>query len=468
MAAWPAKSQSPLGVVALPAYRDPESDPSGFVLLRTCGRKFPGVEGGPPQRGAHLAKGSTPSWIVSDRAKLADAFVVWVVEGPSDMLALSGVVPAGEVVLSASHGAASTTKLPLDLVAGKKLIVIGDCDAAGVAGAEALATRTAAVATELRIVKLPSPVSEKHGRDLRAFLNDGGTIDQLKELADAAKPLSPSKPGGIVNADEVATADSKGVVIKPRTIGQSCEDIQNITDGWPRRVGHEIFVHELDSVRWIDNQPALFSYIGSKSLLPPNFRRDSNLHTRGDAFEQLRATVESYEGISEYPHIPQLDDHYYTCAMPNPNASNGTGLAELVDRFSPSTAIARDLIVALLATLLWGGPPGARPMFLITSDDGRGTGKTKLAEIASMLCGSCIALSHGEHIETLRARLLSPEDLKRRVGLIDNIKTGRFSWAELEALVTAEVISGKAMYIGEARSPNLITFVATINGPATS
>jgi hypothetical protein len=55
-----------------------------------------------------------------------------------------------------------------------------------------------------------------------------------------------------------------------------------------------------------------------------------------------------------------------------------------------------------------------------------------------------------------------------RIALLDNVKTTRFSWAELEALITREVISGKRMYVGDASRPNLITWLITLNGASLS
>jgi hypothetical protein len=61
-------------------------------------------------------------------------------------------------------------------------------------------------------------------------------------------------------------------------------------------------------------------------------------------------------------------------------------------------------------------------------------------------------------------RLLSPEGLGRRVVLLDNMKTLRFSWAELEGLITTDVISGRQLFTGEGRRPNTLTWCITLNG----
>jgi len=75
-------------------------------------------------------------------------------------------------------------------------------------------------------------------------------------------------------------------------------------------------------------------------------------------------------------------------------------------------------------------------------------------------------MSHGEAIDVVKKRLLTTEALGKRVVLFDNLKTNKLSWAELEALITANVISGHRLYAGERARPNTLTWMLTLNGPA--
>jgi len=52
--------------------------------------------------------------------------------------------------------------------------------------------------------------------------------------------------------------------------------------------------------------------------------------------------------------------------------------------------------------------------------------------------------------------------------LLDNVKSLKFSWDELEALITTSVISGKQNYVGEGRIPNSFTVCMTLNGASLS
>src|SRR5262249_31842031 len=149
-------------------------------------------------------------------------------------------------------------------------------------------------------------------------------------------------------------------------------------------------------------------------------------------------------------------------------------LEEFVDRFSPATPLDRQLIVALILTLFWGGPPGKRPAFVITSGDradkhkGRGAGKTTLAELVAKLVGGCISVpTHADPARVLTG-LLPPPALPPRVALLDNVKLYRLSSEFIESLITCEMISGHRLYHGHATRTNLLTWVVTVNGASFS
>ena len=51
---------------------------------------------------------------------------------------------------------------------------------------------------------------------------------------------------------------------------------------------------------------------------------------------------------------------------------------------------------------------------------------------AGLLCGGFMSVSPHETMEDLKKRLFSEEGRERRLLLLDNVKTLRFSWDELE------------------------------------
>ncbi|MEO8498240.1 MAG: hypothetical protein ABI614_24505, partial [Planctomycetota bacterium] len=166
------------------------------------------------------------------------------------------------------------------------------------------------------------------------------------------------------------------------------------------------------------------------------------------------------------PHEPPIAGHHYLCSAVEPG--DGTALSGLLDRFSPATPIDRDLLLAAIVTPAWGGPAGARPAFVITSDHGRGSGKSTAAKIISHIWGGELSFSAGDDINKMRTRLLSPDALTRRVAVLDNVKSHRFSWADWEGLLTASAIGGHRMYVGEASRPNTLTWLITLNGASLS
>jgi hypothetical protein len=137
----------------------------------------------------------------------------------------------------------------------------------------------------------------------------------------------------------------------------------------------------------------------------------------------------------------------------------------MLDRFQPATEIDRDLMQAALMTLVWGGSPGARPAFIFTADRGRGKGKSKTASMMARLVGGTVDFSSRDEFETLKKRLLTSTN---RVAFLDNVKSLKFSWAELEGLITAPTISGWRLYSGNGSRPNTITWFITLNGVALS
>src|SRR5262249_53296274 len=156
-----------------------------------------------------------------------------------------------------------------------------------------------------------------------------------------------------------------------------------------------------------------------------------------------------------YPHFPPVPRTYYM----HSEVKGGGWLDKYLLRFCPATDIDAMLIRAFHLSLFAGLPPGALPSWVITTDEdglpsrGVGVGKTRLAILGSHLVGGYIDISPLEDVGTIKTRLLSPQALGKRVALIDNIKSHRFSWGELENLITAAVISGRRLYKGEGRRP---------------
>lgn len=279
----------------------------------------------------------------------------------------------------------------------------------------------------------------------------------------------PGKPEGAGNAQgpvpicnfEEREGPEGKPVYDPLPMSSIITRIRQRCDDWPRRCGSALFVHDTNGLDWLDSPPALFGWLQSRTGIV-EWKRGSGYVTKEELHSELRRTATEYAAVESFPHEPPMAGHYYACQAPEPGA--GSALAGLLDRFSPETEIDRDLIQAFGMTLVWGGRSGARPAFVLTSDAGRGVGKTTIPAVFGHLLGGLIDFAAGDKIGDIKARLLSAEAATKRLALLDNVKSLRFSWAELEALITAPLISGRRLYVGEASRPNLLTWAITVNG----
>jgi Primase C terminal 2 (PriCT-2) len=270
----------------------------------------------------------------------------------------------------------------------------------------------------------------------------------------------------ISNYTEIAKSSGDGTVRVPVSMPAIAEKVIRVAEGNPRRVGQNLFVHDRgEKVDWLKSPPALFGWLGTVCGQPADFTSKDGFHSKGEVFNELQRAAECFSSVETLPHEPPLPDHYY--AHDEIPAGDGRHLAWLIDRFSPATVIDGDLLRAAAVTLFWGGPGGCRPAFVLTGE-GRGSGKTKTATILAELAGGFLDISSNDEITVIKQRLLSDSGRTQRVALLDNVKSFRFSWAELEALLTSPAVSGKQMYVGDASRPNTITWFITLNGVALS
>lgn len=231
MARWPKRqdgsSRGQHPVFAIPFYGAKllNDQPVGWVMLHRSGQGLPIMQGkgNPPiYRKIKNLQGSSAGWIgKSGLERLPEAKYVWLVEGPTDWLAMESIIPEEmrqwHAVLSNSNGASERPKEEMiRVLAGKIVFVIRDCDHAGqgihesgnggssneyLSGAPLWASEIARHATESRNVVLPYPIVEKHGKDLRDWVRDGGTFEQLFAMALTAPVVAPPVKSAILSED---------------------------------------------------------------------------------------------------------------------------------------------------------------------------------------------------------------------------------------------------------------------------
>src|SRR5262249_26103158 len=99
---------------------------------------------------------------------------------------------------------------------------------------------------------------------------------------------------------------------------------------------------------------------------PVAWKGGENMLTPARFLAYLQQTAEAYDSIEPAPHEPALPGAFYL--HPPLEGGDGRALKELCARFCPASDADADLIEAMLMTPFWGGLPGQRPAFLVTSE----------------------------------------------------------------------------------------------------
>lgn len=447
-----------------------DEQPAAVVLLRADGKPFPAT-GQLQERKSHSLAGSVNSWITSGDVEAAD--VVLDVEGIPDLLAVASMLPPGWVAVTNTGGAGTRGKLSRKWAKDKRVIVVGDADQPGQEGLRRAILAYSKAGAIVEAAELPYPIEETHGRDLRDWLGEGHKLEELptvtvkseqveewnKQHPDADRKANITNvwyPPSLESDEEARPLPLPMNVVISRTLAD--------TDGWPRRVGESLFVDD-DGVQWIARPAALFGWLARKCGVI-QWHRITGCISKEEFFAELQRTATAYNAIEAMPHFPAFEKHYYACKTPEPG--DGATLDKLVGFYCPATPLDRELILALFATPLWGGLAGTRPAFLLTCAEGRGRGKSTLSQHVGQLYGGSIDFSQKEDIGIIKQRLLTAETALKRVASLDNLKTTRFSWPEIESIITNDVINGKRLYVGDASRPNLLTWIITLNGASLS
>lgn len=255
----------------------------------------------------------------------------------------------------------------------------------------------------------------------------------------------------------------------PLQMAEVLDQIRLACDNWPRRIGNTLFVDDAQHGICMFDRHAVAGVFGwQKSRRKVDWKTTANYVSQAEVVAELQRTSVQYDGIATLPHEPTVESLYYTAAAEAIVPGNGQYLAALLDRFRPATPEDRLLLQAALMTIVWGGPAGKRPAFLITAPAGRGVGKSTTADMMARLFAGSLDFGAGDDIATIKSRMLLPAVAGLRIAKLDNVKTNRFSWGEWEGLLTANRISGKQMYVGDAQRPNLWTWLLTLNGASLS
>lgn len=271
----------------------------------------------------------------------------------------------------------------------------------------------------------------------------------------------------ITNYRTVTITNEKGKEVEiliPLPMREVLQQIRRATDDWLRRVGTSLFVPDPVGVHFFSERrgaAALFGWLkGQRDQV--KWKEGAGYVGQTEVLAELERTAVQYRGIATLPYEPPVQYLYYCETAIEP--CDGQYFERLLSFFRPATPEDRTLLGCAFATPAWGGPPGKRPAFVITADEGRGVGKSVFLEIVGRLYGGACDFSVGDEINKVKTRLLTPEAAVYRIATLDNVKSMKLSWGEWEALVTAPTISGHRNYVGEGQRPNPFTWYLTLNG----
>lgn len=191
--------------IAFPMYGEflLDGEPTGWHVVRADGGKVSVYQGkgNEPKLIKTMTKGAYGLMNVAGLAKLAEAKVVWVVEGITDLLALQTALPAefeDGAHVAVSAGGASYHPRPewAQHFAGKDVRICFDVDPveSQEAGQKAAGVWCAAVigtAATVRNVKLPFTGAADGPKDLRDYFLSGKSYADLWEFSETFTPLKP-------------------------------------------------------------------------------------------------------------------------------------------------------------------------------------------------------------------------------------------------------------------------------------
>ena len=350
-----------------------------------------------------------------------------------------------------------------------------------------LASALEAAGAKVRCIRIPDDYDgDRSGIDDYLVGINAKGFDLNAEMAELMSAATKPKLStfGLKNFQIVKIVDDKGKEEDeevPLPAAMIAHDLIRQTRGWPRRVNSSLFVRDGDNgPLWLSKPNELFAWMQrGLPITNPDYPsvhwkdKGNGLTSKGEFDAYLQQTVTHYESVESAPHYPKITGHYYI-HPPIPTVDISGKLDALLKWFKPATDEDGLLLVAWLLTLFWGGPYGQRPAFLFTGEDddkemGRGIGKTTLVRMSAKLCGGTFDIRQTDKWDEVLKRLLSNTACStQRVMSLDNIKTHRFSWADVEALITSENVNGRKLYVGDGRRPNTFVVAITLNGASLS
>ena len=438
-----------------------------------------------PTKKKEFVQGTPDHWGVGDvtpipynwQAVNASDWCV-IVEGEKDVETLK---KDGIPATTNSGGAKKWRPEFAEYLRGKKVIIIPDNDEVGEEHANLVARDLFGIAASIRIVrcsKLPK------GDVTDYYEQEGGTWEKLDALIKAAPEYEPRELSPVEAAKEANKKPFRNYTVErigkkdeklPRQINDLIRDLHTRLLGAPYRVGEELFDRDRDTgeICYIYDASDLFSWIARKTNTLVDWARLDGCVTKQEFFSALKREATVYSAISFTPDYPAREDVFYSHPeIPGPSTDHKI-FWRFVDFFNPVDDINRSLLTAFVMAPIFYRPMVARPLWIIDSPDGQGSGKSMIPEmIAFLYSGNLydrnlidVSLYDLErNYQEVIKRIISTKGRNARILRLDNV-TGVLRSSNLSTLVTTGDITGRASYgRGEESRPNNLTYVVTVNG----
>lgn len=432
-----------------------------------------------------------PDWSDSDR--------VIVVEGEKDADTLAN---AGFMSTTSPMGAGKWHASFSQALSGKTVFILPDNDQPGREHAQLVVSQLQGHAKSVHVVNLPG-LPDKG--DVSDWFAAGHGQDELTRLLQAATEVpteqQPSQPpaaiAGVLEAKRAnqtpfrnftwqETTKDGGATSKemrrPVHILALVRDLNTRFLGFPRMVGDTLFDHERNSglIRFIGEPSELIAWISEKSGQLVEWARVEGAVSQEQLMASVRANVPRYQTISGIPCWPQRNDVYYTHGQLPPADPDHRILDAFLSMFCPATDADAILLRSFFASPLFYRLGVHKPLFVVDSTGGQGSGKSTLVNLLAMLYGgddpSCASpvglvqddLTNIQQFDRITRRLMSATGRQKRVLLVDNVE-GFFDSPALSALLTEPYLTGMAPYgRGEEHRPNDLTYCLTSNSATLS
>lgn len=442
-----------------------------------------------PEKKKEFVQGTPEHWGISDITPIPYNWQMvnqsdWcvIVEGEKDVETLRSVgIPA----TTNSGGAKKWRAEFAEYFKGKKIIIIPDNDEVGRQHAEIVAKDLYGSAAGIKIVTC-SHLPKGDVTDF--FEKEGGSWEAIAELVRQTPDYEIRELSAVEAAKEANREPFRNYILeekeigkrkikekKPRQINELVRELHTRLLGAPFRVGEEMFDQDRDTKKiiYLRDASELFSWISRKTGCIVEWDKFTGCVTKQEFFSALSESGTRYSAISFVPDYPVRADVFYSHpAIPKPS-ENHRVFGGFLDFFNPADEVNRAMLEAFVMAPIFYKPMTPRPLWIIDSPDGQGSGKSNVAEMTARLYGdddaggSMIDVTLYDlerNFSEVVKRIISTNGRNSRIFRLDNV-TGVLRSSNLAMLVTESNITGRPSYgRGEESRPNNLTFVATVNG----